>query len=107
MEDEENGVLIVDKFCLIYDGFDFEIIEWIWWMYEWVLFGKSKDDEVEGDCKKKRCKFKFLIRFKMDLEFKRKIILIVGLFWLFMILVSGEKLIFYLLFFLIYVIVIY
>lgn len=92
MEDEEYGVSTVDKFRLTYDGPDLEIIERIRRMYERVPFGKSKDDEVEGDRKKKRRKPKFLIRLKTDPEFKRKIILTAGLLWSFMILVGGEKL---------------
>lgn len=90
MEDEEYEVSTVDKFRLTYDGPDLEIIERIRRMYERVPFGKSKDDEVEGDRKKKRRKPKFLVRLKTDAEFKRKIILTAGLLWSFMILVSGE-----------------
>lgn len=81
----------MDKFRLTYDGPDLEIIERIRRMYERVPFGKSKDDEVEGDRKKKRRKPKFLIRLKTDPEFKRKIILTAGLLWSFMILVGGGK----------------
>lgn len=90
MEDEEYEVSTVDKLRLTYDGPDLEIIERIRRMYERVPFGKSKDDEVEGDRKKKRRKPKFLVRLKTDAEFKKKIILTAGLLWSFMILVSGE-----------------
>lgn len=108
MEDEEYGVSTVDKFRLTYDGPDLEIIERIRRMYERVPFGKSKDDEVEGDRKKKRRKPKFLIRLKTDPEFKRKIILTAGLLWSFMILVGGGKTnISFIIFFPLYVIVIY
>lgn len=108
MEDEENGVSTVDKFRLTYDGPDLEIIERIRRMYERVPFGKSKDDEVEGDRKKKRRKPKFLIRLKTDPEFKRKIILTAGLLWSFMILVGGGKTnISFIIFFPLYVIVIH
>lgn len=108
MEDEEYGVSTVDKFRLTYDGPDLEIIERIRRMYERVPFGKSKDEEVEGDRKKKRRKPKFLIRLKTDPEFKRKIILTAGLLWSFMILVGGGKTnISFIIFFPLYVIVIY
>lgn len=92
MENEDYDVSTIDKFRLTYDGPDLEIIERIRRMYERVPFGKSKDvdDEEEGGGRKKkrRKKLKFLVRFREDLEFRRKFILTLGLLWSFMILVS-------------------
>lgn len=92
MENEDYDVSTIDKFRLTYDGPDLEIIERIRRMYERVPFGKSKDvdDEEEGGGRKKRRrkKLKFLVRFREDLEFRRKFILTLGLLWSFMILVS-------------------
>ena len=99
MENEDYDVSTIDKFRLTYDGPDLEIIERIRRMYERVPFGKSKDvdDEEEGGGRKKkrRKKLKFLVRFREDLEFRRKFILTLGLLWSFMILVSMKLSLFF------------